>query len=92
MDNPDEIKLTWQLITFVGSFIGALVALFIGLGRWFFIRTLKILDRLTDGFNEHAGILKVHEQRLNSQEKYIEGHDEDIDKLRERWIVNYKKN
>lgn len=90
MDN-DEIKLTWQLVTFLGSFLGGLSALFIALGRWIFVRTLKIMDRLTDGFNEHAGILKVHEQRLNAQEKYLDGHNDDIDKLRERWLVKYQK-
>lgn len=89
MDN--EIKLTWELITFLGSFLGGLSALFIGLGRWFALRTLKIFDRLADGFNEHAAIIKVHEQRLNTHEKYLDGHAEDIDKLRENWIVKYKK-
>ncbi len=77
----EEIKITWQLLTLIGFFCGAIV----GLVKYIANGIRDSVNKLVDKTNGHTVEIAVHDERLD-------GHDHDIKTLNERvFQVTYKK-
>lgn len=84
----EEIKVTWQLLTLMGTFCGIIIALVKYIGN----RIQSSVDRLVDTTNGHTVELAVESKRNDDQDETLQRHGKDIDSLKERvWEVRYKK-
>lgn len=84
----EEIKITWQELTFIGAFCGIIIALV----KFIANDIRDSVKKLVDKTNGHTVELAVEAKRNDDQDETLDKHEKDISSLKERvWEVRYKK-
>lgn len=84
----DEIKITWQELTFIASFCGIIIALV----KFIANDIRDSVKKLVDKTNGHTVELAVESKRNDDQDETLQKHGKDIESIKERvWQVRYTK-